>query len=55
MNFFFAVSAQVKETIPCDLDVPYGIREGEKFDIFGANSLPQGCLIYHFLSQSSVF
>lgn len=43
------VSAQVKETIPCDLDVPYGIREGEKFDIFGANSLPQDAPVFIYI------
>merc|ERR1712071_366202 len=40
------VSAQVRETVPCDLDVPYGTREGEKFDIFGANTLPQDAPVY---------
>jgi hypothetical protein len=24
------------------LDIPYGVREGEKFDIFGAELLPNG-------------
>lgn len=43
------VSAQVKETIPCDLDVPYGIREGEKFDIFGANTLPQDAPVFIYI------
>lgn len=38
----YLVSAQVKEEIQCDLDIPYGIREGEKFDIFGAELLPKG-------------
>jgi hypothetical protein len=36
------VSKQVKEEIQCDLDIPYGEREGEKFDIFGAQLLPNG-------------
>lgn len=36
------VSKKVKEEIQCDLDIPYGEREGEKFDIFGAQLLPNG-------------
>lgn len=36
------VSAQVKQEIQCDLDIPYGVGEGEKFDIFGAETLPKG-------------
>ena len=36
------VSNQNKEDIQCDLDIPYGVREGEKFDIVGAEILPKG-------------
>jgi len=32
----------VKQTIECELDIPYGPREAEKFDIFGAQILPSG-------------
>ena len=33
----------MKQTIECELDIPYGSREAEKFDIFGAQILPSGC------------
>ena len=36
------VSNEVKQTIECELDIPYGSREAEKFDIFGAQILPSG-------------
>lgn len=45
---FILASEKAKETIKCDLSIPYGTREGEKFDIFGADTLPKGNLKYHY-------
>lgn len=36
----YPVSEEVRNSIPCQLSVPYGEREGEKFDVFGADDLP---------------
>ncbi|XP_046444376.1 kynurenine formamidase-like [Daphnia pulex] len=43
------VSNQVKEEIQCDLDIPYGEREGEKFDIFGAQLLPNDAPVFVYI------
>lgn len=41
-------SDEVRKKVPYQLDVPYGVGEREKFDIYGADSLPTGTWIFNF-------
>lgn len=43
------VSTYVKHEVSCQLDIPYGVREGEKFDIFGAEELPKDAPVFVYI------